>query len=174
MKKNLVLTTCLAAGLIFGGTTVNAYGQTEAVEQDIEVVSVKGQRSIEYYVREYERAKVAMYDVFNRINTERQFAIDCRIVKPIGTQIAQRECLPRFYRDETAYQTQLVWLGVSNNFVVDGDQINFLTKEKQAEFYAHIAKLAEDSPELLAHLQNISSKLEALMVRKYGDPDAIE
>ena len=94
------------------------------------------------------------------------------MVKPIGRQIAKRECLVRFYRDETAYQAQIVCFGANKNFVKDNANMNFLTKQKQAEFYTHVAKVAEDSPELLAHLQNISTKVETLLVRKHGDPDA--
>ena len=91
------------------------------------------------------------------------------MVKPIGRQIAKRECLARFYRDETAYQAQIVWFGANKNFVTDNANMNFLTKQKQAEFYTHVAKVAEES---LAHLQNISTKVETLLVRKHGDPDA--
>ena len=91
------------------------------------------------------------------------------MVKPIGRQIAKRECLARFYRDETAYQAQIVCFGANKNFVTDNANMNFLTKQKQAESYTHVAKVAEES---LAHLQNISTKVETLLVRKHGDPDA--
>jgi hypothetical protein len=148
-----------------------AQKQAESAEQDMEVVTIKGQRSTEYFFREYERAKFAFYEAYNKVNTERQFSIDCRIVKPIGTRIAKRECLPRFFREESAYQAQLALLGASNQLATDMSQIAFLTRGKQDEFYNHIENLSKDSPELLAHLQNISSKLEALLERKHGNKD---
>lgn len=141
--------------------------QGAIVESDMEVVSVTGKRPVAFYAREYERAKFAMYKAYNQVNTERQFTIDCRIVKPIGTQIARRECLPRFFRDESSNQAQLFLLGASKQLATDGAQVAFLTKHKQKQFYQHIENLSKDSPELLAHLHNISTKLEALLVRKY-------
>lgn len=143
-----------------------AQKQAATAEKDVEVVSVTGQRPLAYYAREYERAKFAMYEAYNEVNTERQFSIDCRIIKPIGTKIAKRECLPRFFRDESANQAQLFMLGASNQLGTDAAFINFLTKQKQKEFYEHIENISKDSPELLGHLHNISNKLEEYLVRK--------
>lgn len=172
--KRSTLVGLLAVGLSFNLNAALLNNEAPAAKDDIEIVSVKGQRSLQYYVREYERAKFAMYEAYNDINTERQFSIDCRIVKPIGTQIAKRECLPRFYREESAYQTQMFWLGASGFLPANDGDIDFLTKDKQKAFYQHIENLSKDSPELLAHLQNISNKLEAVLVRKYGDPTISE
>ena len=154
---------------LFTSTQVLAQKQAAAAKQEMEVVSVQGQRPLAYYAREYERAKFAMYEAYNEVNTEREFSIDCQIIKPIGTKIAKRECLPRFFRDESSNQALLFMLGASNQLSTDGAQVAFLTKQKQKEFYQHIENISKDSPELLAHLHNISNKLEEFLVRKYDD-----
>lgn len=164
--NRLIPLTLFSIGLLLPNQVL-AQKQAASAEQDMEVVSVTGKRPLAFYAREYERAKFAMYEAYNDVNTEREFSIDCRIVKPIGTQIAKRECLPRFFRTESGNQAQLFMLGASNQLGSDGAQIAFLTKQKQKEFYKHIENVSKDSPELLAHLHNISNKLEEFLIRKY-------
>ncbi|WP_100657027.1 hypothetical protein [Alteromonas flava] len=167
MKKHYQLIVCAAfvTALFTYPVLAQPYSET-AVPEDMEVVSVQGVRSSAYYLREYERAKFAMYEAFNEINTIKEFTIDCRVVKPVGTQIAKKECLPRFYRDEWGYQSQMFMLGASNSLPAHESDIAFATKHKQKAFYQHIEELAKDSPELLAHLHNISNRLEDYLERK--------
>lgn len=165
--KSLVSVATIA--LAFAANPALAQKHAAAAQQDMEVVSVQGQRPVAFFEREYERAKFAMYEAYNKVNTIPKFSVDCRIVKPIGTQIAKRECLPRFFRDESANQAQLFMLGAASAHVDDQKWVATLTKDDQKAFYQHIAELSEDSPELLAHLVNISNKLEALLERKSGN-----
>ena len=164
--KLKVLLTSIALTTAF--VSIPAYAQKHAgdTEQDMEVISVQGQRPVSHFEREYERAKFAMYEAYNKVNTVRKFTVDCRVVKPIGTQIAKRECLPRFFREESAHAAQMFMLGASAIHADDQQWLVTMTKDEQKAFYAHIAELAKDSPELTNHLVNISNKLAALEERK--------
>ena len=168
MKKTILKSLFGLTSLILGLSTMPAMAQknAETAAKDVEVITVQGQRPVAFFVREYERAKFAMYEAYNKVNTIPKFSVDCRIVKPIGTQIAKRECLPRFFRDETAYGAQMFMLGGAKAYKDDQQWVATLTKEDQKAFYQHIEDLSKESPELLAHLMNISNKLEALLERK--------
>ncbi|WP_100640689.1 hypothetical protein [Alteromonas facilis] len=167
MNKILKRTLLMSAALAMTCTSAIAQNHSETFDaEEVEVIKIQGKRPATFYFKEYEKAKEAMYEAYNQINDEKQFAIDCRVVKPVGSQIAKKECLPRFYREESAYQSQLFLLGASNTFAANDSDIAHLTKYKQKAFYQHIEELAKESPELLAHLQNISNKLEAYLERK--------
>lgn len=158
--------SAVAIALSFSANPALAQKHAGDAEQDIEVISVQGQRPVSHFEREYERAKFAMYEAYNKVNTVRKFTVDCRVVKPIGTQIAKRECLPRFFREESAHAAQMFMLGASAIHADDQQWLVTMTKDEQKAFYAHIAELAKDSPELTNHLVNISNKLAALEERK--------
>src|SRR5690606_9264367 len=70
--------------------------------QQMEEITVIGQRSIRELGLEVQLARERVYDLFNALNGNDEFDIHCSTVPRTGTRITQRVCRPQFADTATA------------------------------------------------------------------------
>jgi hypothetical protein len=77
----------------------------EDVDETIDEITVMGARSLAMMRAEVIKAEDAIYELFNELNDDDGYDIICKKETRIGSQIPQRVCLARMYRDEVAMAT---------------------------------------------------------------------
>jgi hypothetical protein len=166
MKKYVLLMTAALLSL-------SVYGnQQSSQDDDVENITVYGQRSLPDIIKKIEKTRVRFYDELNALNDIPKFEMICSMVKPVGSNIAKRECEPRYMKEAKARVTQqnVAMRGnidISNN--PSNSQITMETKREQIAYQKHIQKLLIENPELqttFIELQNLVAKYKKRVEQK--------
>lgn len=140
--------------------TLSAFLSVQAAEEEqinIDDLSIPQLRA------EIEKIQAEFYRVFNQLNTEDDFDVECSKYTPTGSNIPQTGCEPRFLTKRRGQNANDYRLGADE--LVDNDA---LVKELQPEFEKLTAKmndLAKDNQyfrELGQILQMLQGRLKEL------------
>ena len=134
--------------------------QTEAEEngenassEPIEEITVYGDKPLTVLTWQYNLAKEDFYDVYNSININRSFHVDCKTVNSLGSRRSYLECLPKYLRryQSIAGGEQIVYTGSQ----LDADhqfeipvQFKRRAEKKAEEMRQEIMTMMTDHPEL--------------------------
>jgi hypothetical protein len=75
--------------------------QSSAAEQAIEEITVIGRRFLRDLRIEVQASRERVYGLFNSLNSNDEFDIDCHTAARTGTRMSRRVCRPRFVDDAT-------------------------------------------------------------------------
>lgn len=136
----------------------------ETDEQLIDEVTVLGVRDLAALRIEVIRAEDIIYDLYNELNDDDSYDIVCKNETRIGSQIPQRVCQARLFREAVAEATEDVVEGeiLSGAAVIEAKH-NEVLRQK-------MAALANQHPELLEALKKrlaLSKKLEQERAKKF-------
>lgn len=125
-------------------------------QEPMEEVTVVGQRQLMTLRQQVFQAEDRAYEIFDRLNTDDDYDIHCRMVAITGTHIRQRICLPNFYRQATAAEAQqyLALIGTSDYAPVAPSSQNVFAY-KIPILKAKVLKAATEHPEMLAALRKL-------------------
>ena len=79
--------------------------ETVVVDETIDEVTVMGVRSLALLRAEVIEAEEVVYNLFNELNDDDDYDIICKKETRIGSQMPQRICLARMYREAVADAT---------------------------------------------------------------------
>lgn len=143
--------------------------ESAALTEDMEVIEVKGQRSIFFLKKSIEKSRAAFYEIFNSVNEDKKFDIICRLEKPLGSHIADRVCEPRYFKELRAQliQERAVSGTKINMSLVPSDADVFLASKKDREAsLVHMQELLLTNPELQAAYLELHNLVERYNTRK--------
>jgi len=143
---------------------VSANENTDS-EENIEIISVKGQRTLPGVKKLIFKAQYSFYDLYNQMNDSSKFDVLCKVTKRRGSQIADRVCEPRYLKDTRARLIQeraASGLGIDFSKLPTEDEVHMAAKKDKEESIAHMSKIIKQSPELQEHWLAL-----AALVKKY-------
>lgn len=91
-KRSIVMIVMM--GLASGG----AAQPTASPTQEVEEVTVTGQRAAMALRLQLEQAEKSAYDLFNKYNDDKRFRISCNEEAPTGSNFKRQVCQPEFER----------------------------------------------------------------------------
>ena len=140
------LTACCIVGLLLSAASADAQedGAEEMTMEEIEVIAKAQLDSLRLQLY---NAEINVYDIFNELNDDNEFDVDCEDKAPVGSHIKQRFCQPRFIEDlyNEAFRER-------NSNRISKSQL----RRKQEEMAEIMETLANDSPELMQALVDYS------------------
>lgn len=131
-----------------------------------EEITVTGQKLFSTLNRQIREAEVAMYGLFNELNTDDLYDIHCRWDAPLGTRIRAHSCSPQFLsraNEENAEGFLAMTRGEAGG--------NPVPVQAQLDFHYPILEtkmkeLVRSNPELFDAIMQLNSLREALEARK--------
>lgn len=89
---------CLAALLMSAGEGIAQPADVTAADEPetIDEIVVYGEMSLIQLQREIIRAEVRLFDVFNSLNSNDEFDVECEYIRRVGTRKRIHRCTPRF------------------------------------------------------------------------------
>jgi hypothetical protein len=155
----LLLVLCglaLPAGATATEAGVNSEGAAPPGEsvKELDEVAVTGKK-LRVLRREVFKAEDRFYERFNTLNTNDDFDIHCRMDKPTGTIVPQRECRIQFLAEAGAMDAREFLQGLTTAAAARGVHTPLAVLQplwlQRREEYRQTAKaLLEKNPELLA------------------------
>jgi hypothetical protein len=136
---------------------------------DMEVIEVKGQRSIFFLEKSIEKSRVAFYDLFNSVNENKKFDIICRFEKPLGSNIAERVCEPRYFKELRAQLIQeraVSGTKINMSLIPSDDDVLAASKKDREASLIHMQELLLSNPELQAAYLELHDMVERYNTRK--------
>lgn len=136
---------------------------------DMEVIEVKGQRSIFFLEKSIEKSRVAFYDLFNSVNENKKFDIICRLEKPLGSNIAERVCEPRYFKELRAQLIQeraVSGTKINMSLIPSDDDVLAASKKDREASLIHMQELLLSNPELQAAYLELHDMVERYNTRK--------
>lgn len=133
-------------------------------EQEMEEITVIGQKLISTLRQQIYRAEDNAFEIFNTLNDDDEYDVHCEMVARTGTLIRKRMCLPNFYHRATADNSaELLGLitNYSNNSIPSQTAKNVLAY-KFPIFKDKVKVLAKKNPELLGAMQDLFELTEEL------------
>ena len=156
----------LATGVLLVASA-GAQEATEAdVEETIDEITVMGARSLAMMRAEVIAAEELVYDLFNELNDDDGYDIICKKETRIGSQLPQRICLARMYREALADETNEEEGGT----IVVGNMTR--SPRHQAILIDKMRALAIEHPELLSALKErfiLEKRFKEERARRYGE-----
>jgi hypothetical protein len=128
-----------------------AIGQDEQASNDeaIEDIVVVGQKSMGHLRREVYQAEEAFYSLYNDLNDDRDYDVNCFYEKPTGTNIKNHVCRARFISE--AYSAHAARNRNDMTRMANQDA-NPALVQKTAKFQEKLETLIASDPELQAAL----------------------
>ena len=151
---------------------------TQAIAQldkkAIERIEVRGQQTTPQLERAFEQQRFAFLELYNSINEVAKFDMICSTVKPIGSQIARKQCEPRYLKSFRALMVQAAGNTSTNNTrmsidlgrLASNDDLAFLTKETRDQSHEHVAALIATHPELFESFVKLDAINQKIKQRK--------
>ncbi len=141
----MLATRLLCAALLYAGTASLAVA--DETSETIDEITVLGIRDLGALRAEITRAEDEVYELYNDLNEDDDYDIICRKHAPIGSQIKQRVCLAKLYRDALAEATT----DEDQAMIAFGHMPN--SKKHNARLRDNMSKLANKNPELVEALR---------------------
>ncbi len=132
-----------------------------AVPEQIEEIIVYGEKSIIQLRSEFNLAQERLFDVFNSLNTDDNFHVECDRVQRIGSRRWHHVCTPKFATRPWAHASGVYTVSTSGL----EDRPNLMSpwvKRKNEAFWDEMARLVKDNPELQNAVTELAAKKNAL------------
>ena len=136
------------------------------VEETIDEITVMGARSLAMMRAEVIEAEDVIYDLFNELNDDDGYDIICKKETRIGSQMPQRICLARMYREAVADATN----DEDGGPIVVGNMTR--TSRHQEILMDKMRALAAEHPELLDALRTryaLDRRYKEERAKRYGE-----
>jgi len=156
----------LAAWLPLAASAQTAEAETDELDVAIDEIMVVGARELGAMRAEIDLAEDQLFKLYNDLNEDDGYDIICKKETRIGSQIPQRVCLARMYRDARAAAA------------VGDEDAGMIAAGRMARSQKHqrileqkLRVLAIENPELLAAFkkrQLLAKKFEQARDTKYG------
>jgi hypothetical protein len=153
----LLLSSALSVSSASTNGPVSSQGKPEVDKQEqIETISVVGERSMLYFRHQMQDAEFDFYVAYNALADNEKFIMLCNRENILGSRIRVKVCLPRYVRDRMAQETQ-------NAIFLSGvypklSEIEFAVREEREESMAYVESVVTENPELLAKLVMLNKK----------------
>lgn len=138
----------------------------EDVDDTIDEITVMGARSLAMMRAEVIEAEDVIYELFNELNDDNGYDIICKKETRIGSQIPQRVCLARMYRDEVALAT----VDQEGPAIPVGNRTS--SSRHQEILIDKMRALSAEHPELLEALRKryaLDRRYKEERARRYGE-----
>ena len=144
-----------------------AWGQSQAVEETeeispeaVEEITVYGERSIIVLRKEFELAQENMFELFNTLNSDDEFDIECEYEQRLGSRRWHHVCTPKFATrrilDEGA--GKMVW----NHRDSEPRLVSHRALKMNEMLWEEMATLINESPELREAFMDLSEAKNAI------------
>ena len=163
-----VLSTLLAFSLSFPAASSlsqnssdsgNIERLTQDSKDDIERITVYGQRNVFQLKKDIRKKRKAFYKLFNQINDNKKFHVICKNVRRSNSHFSDHVCEPRYIKTNRAKQTASnAYAGDVNINIGDGDaytgRLNTISKVRESaygeidSFFGHMQDLIAKNTEL--------------------------
>lgn len=155
MKRLIVLLSVVAF-------PVGALAQDEDSQssEPIDEITVYGEQSLIHLQNEVNFAQESMFEVFNTLNTNDSFEVECRYQTRLDTRRRYLACVPKFMRLPPAR------IGSGYSYVRNGEDdplaISPYATKMNRQFWAEMAKLIGENPELQKEYERLATLNAAL------------
>lgn len=130
-------------------------GIPEQQEETVEEITIIGQKQIFDIRKKILKAEDRVFGLFNELNEDDEYDIQCKVEAPIGSNIKRRMCLPNFYHRATADNASefinLIY-GYSN-FSTPSSPARLVFAIRNEVLQKKLRELARKNPELLDALR---------------------
>jgi len=136
---------------------------------EIEEIVVYGEKSMTQLRLELHRAEENFFDVFNSLNSKKEFDVRCDYIVPIETRRRQHVCTPLF---AMKLQEQAAQDMVATNMQYSTTPLGALLKKKEKLMWKEMATLVAEQPEMqaaYARLMKANSGMDAERQRRCED-----
>lgn len=174
ISRSTQMTVALALALGFASVGMCHTSITEDVEptsfESQEEITVYGEKSLVRLRHAIYRAEEDLFSVYNDLNSNDDFDVDCKYVAFPRGRWGHHQCRPRFAIKAEAMATQAVMLGSPHGadlseYSVNGARI----KKKNELLWAEMRALLNEHPELrsaLTDLVNAKNRYELELKRR--------
>jgi hypothetical protein len=161
--SNIVKCSILTLSIALCGQLV-----AQTSKQSYETIDVVGEKTSPQLRREFDKLRFEFLELYNSINDVAKFDVICKYHKPIGSQIARKNCEPRYVKEFRAMMTQTssTGPGIDFNRLPSDDHIRFLTNDKREEAFEHVAALIATHPELFDSFTKLDAIHQRIELRK--------
>lgn len=158
--------------VVLASLSSQAFAQLD--KKGIERIEVLGQQTMPQLERAFEQQRFAFLELYNSINEVAKFDMICSTVKQTGSQIARKECEPRYLKSFRALMVQAAGNTSTNNSrmsidlgrLASNDDLAFLIKETREESHEHVAALIATHPELFESFVKLDAINQKIKQRK--------
>lgn len=141
-----------------------AQDEDPAASEPIDEITVYGEKSIIYLENEVDIAQESMFEVFNSINTNESFEVECRYQTRLDTRRRYLACVPKFMRLPPAR------IGSSYSYVRNGEDdpvaISPYATNMNKQFWEEVARLVAENPELRKEFERLATVNAALQAER--------
>ncbi|TKB44331.1 hypothetical protein [Thalassotalea mangrovi] len=154
INTKLVISYLLLASTLSAQPVLAEQKKVKA-DENLEVIQVYGEKPLTFLLDQVKMAELDFYDSLNPLIENPEYQVTCRRERrqEIGStslRIKQTYCLPNYFRNRMAQETQEAMLSGRPN--PTSAQIDALVVRKKEQAYAEITKIIEQHPELLEKL----------------------
>lgn len=135
------------------------------VAQPIEEITVIGQRSFLTLYNQLETTKIELYALYNDLNAEDDYDVECKKTNWTHTRIQRLECWPKFITEAMAQNAQDTFRGIASSYNAPVNQIEAQYSAEFDDLRANILRVAQENPEVAAWLMELGT-IEQAILRK--------
>ncbi|MDH3440284.1 MAG: hypothetical protein OEM63_06010 [Gammaproteobacteria bacterium] len=154
----------LALLLLYALVTVGqslAAEETETISSEtIDEITVYGERSIIVLQKEFDLAQVRMFDLFNTLNSDDEFDIECDYEQRIGSRRWHHVCTPKFATRQAAHEGA-VFLR-RNKQTGEVQAVTHHNRRMDKKLWAEMAVLVNANPELRKAFEELTKAKNAI------------
>jgi len=132
--------------------------------RQIEEIQVIGTRTFFRLRMQIVEEENKLYGMFNELNSNDDFDIECENIAPTGTHISQRVCEPRFVIEMRASMAQDWLLGIGE--LNSTSDLRVETADQMAKLEEEHDRIVIEHPEYLETLRNFVDLQTALKLKK--------
>ena len=129
--------------------------------EEIQVIGARTFFSLRMQIVEEENK---LYGMFNELNSNDDFDIECENIAPTGTHISQRVCEPRFVIEMRASMAQDWLLGIGE--LNSTSDLRVETADQMAKLEEEHDRIVIEHPEYLETLRNFADLQATLKLKK--------
>ena len=144
-----------------------SWGQTQTEEETeeitpevVEEITVYGERSIIVLRKEFELAQENMFELFNTLNSDDEFDIECEYEQRLGSRRWHHVCTPKFATRQINNEGagRMVW----NHRESEPRFVSLRNQRMNERLWEEMAALINDSPELREAFIDLSDAKDAI------------
>ena len=107
------------------------------------------QKSIPQLKHAFDKQRFAFLSLFKSISETAKSDMICRYHKPVGSQVASKNCEPRYVSDfRSMLEQKPSQSGIDINRLPSDEHLRLLTQDTREESFEHVAALIATHPEL--------------------------
>jgi hypothetical protein len=175
-----VFTTLLAFSISFPAASSLRQDSSDNIEKlneenrdDVERITVYGQRNIFQLKKDIRNKRKVFYKLFNEANNIKKYHVSCRVERRKSSSFVDHICEPRFVRTNRSRLTTARGTGGDASFdVADVSRFNMLVELRDfsyynsEDFFSHMQKVLLETPELQETYFEILDLTEAYEQKK--------